>query len=95
MPRGRKLSVNSDYKLTYHKDSLKFLGKQEMAVQQRIAKGLTGLLTVPPRGDIKQMKGHHGVYRLRVGSYRILFEVDHTEKIVYIQAIDSRGGIYK
>lgn len=87
--------MNLDYKLTYHKDALKFLAKQEMSVQQRMAKGLTGLLAIPPRGDIKLMKGHHGVYRLRVGSYRILFEIDHTEKIVYIQAIDSRGGIYK
>ena len=87
--------MNSDYKLTYHKDALKFLAKQDMTVQQRMAKGLTDLLTIPPGGDIKQMKGHHGVYRLRVGTYRILFEIDHTEKIVYIQAIDSRGGIYK
>ena len=87
--------MNSDYKLTYHKDALKFLAKQEMAVQQRMAKGLTGLLTIPPRGDIKLMKGHHELYRLRVGAYRILFEINHTEKIVYIQAIDSRGGIYK
>ncbi len=61
----------------------------------RIAKGLTGLLTIPPRGDIKLLKGHQCLYRLRIGTYRILFEISHTEKIVYIQAIDSRGGIYK
>ncbi|WP_370739019.1 type II toxin-antitoxin system RelE family toxin [Paenibacillus aquistagni] len=35
------------------------------------------------------------LYRLRVGAYRVLFEIDHTELIVYIRAIDSRGGIYK
>ena len=87
--------MNLDYKLTYHKDALKFLAKQEMSVQQRMAKGLTGLLTIPPRGDIKLIKGRHGLYRLRIGTYRILFEIDHTENIVYIQAIDSRGGIYK
>lgn len=74
---------------------LKFLAKQEVTIQERIAKGLTGLLTIPPRGDIKQMKGYQGLYRLRIGTYRILFEISHTEKIVYIQAIDSRGGIYK
>ena len=87
--------MNSDYKLIYHKDTLKFLAKQEAAVQERIAKGLIGLLTIPPRGDIKLLKGSQGLYRLRIGTYRILFEINHTEEIVYIQAIDSRGGIYK
>ena len=87
--------MNSDYKLIYHKDVLKFLAKQEVTIQERIAKGLTGLLTIPPRGDIKQMKGFHDLYRLRVGTYRILFEISHTEKMIYIQALDSRGGIYK
>ena len=87
--------MNSDYKLIYHKDAIKFLAKQEVLVQERIAKGLAGLLTIPPRGNIKLLKGQQGLYRLRIGTYRILFEVNHTEKIVYIQAIDSRGGIYK
>ena len=85
--------MNSDYKLFYHKDALKFLAKQELAIQERIAKGLTVLIAIPLRGDIKLVKGHQGLYRLRVGTYRILFEINHTEKIVYIQAIDSRVGI--
>ncbi len=41
------------------------------------------------------MKGYIGLYRLRIGTLRILFEVNHDEKVVYIRAIDSRGGIYK
>jgi len=87
--------VSSGYELIYHKDALKFLAKQEVAVQERIAKGLAGLLIIPPKGDIRLLKGYQGLYRLRIGTYRILFEINHTEELVYIQAIDSRGGIYK
>ncbi|MEA4901463.1 type II toxin-antitoxin system RelE/ParE family toxin [Desulfitobacterium sp.] len=87
--------MSSDYKLIYRKDAIKYLSKKEASVQKRIAKGLAGLITIPPSGDIRQMKGQQGLYRLRVGTYRVLFEVNHTEKIVYILAIDSRGGIYK
>ncbi|MFB5269863.1 type II toxin-antitoxin system RelE/ParE family toxin [Paenibacillus enshidis] len=64
-------------------------------MQERIAHGLQGLLVIPPTGDIKRMKGSIGLYRLRIGALRILFEINHDEKVVYIQAIDSRGGIYK
>ncbi|RKD26488.1 plasmid stabilization protein [Ammoniphilus oxalaticus] len=87
--------MSSDYQLIYHRNSIKFLAKQEKAIQERIASGLRGLLQVPPIGDIRSMKGYAGLYRLRVGAYRILFEIDHHEKIVYIRTIDSRGGIYK
>lgn len=77
--------------LTYHKDTVKFIAKQEKAIQERIAQGLKGLLKIPPNGDIKPMKGYVGLYRLRIG----LFEISLAEKVIYIRAIDSRGGIYK
>lgn len=87
--------MNSAYKLTYHKEAVKYLSKQEVAVQQRIAQALQGLLKIPIEGDIKPLKGKKGLYRQRVGTYRIIFEVMHSEKMIYIHAIDSRGGIYK
>ena len=86
--------MSSGYQLIYHRDAVKFMAKQEKAVQERIAQGLKGLLVIPPCGDIKTMKGRQGLYRLRIGTYRILFEIQHKEKIIYIQAINSRSGIY-
>lgn len=87
--------MSSVYKLTYHKDAVKFIAKQEKQIQERIVQGLKGLLVIPPSGDIKPMKGYVGLYRLRVGTFRVLFEINHNEKIIYIRAIDSRGGVYK
>lgn len=83
------------YRLIYHRDAVKFLAKQEKAMQERVAQGLKGLIEIPPRGDIKPMKGYHGLYRLRIGTFRVLLEIQHNEKVIYIQSIDSRGGIYK
>ncbi len=57
-----------------------------------ISQGLKGLLVIPPVGDIKTMKSYVGLYRLRIGTIRILFEINHDEKVVYIRAINSRGG---
>ncbi|WP_416827888.1 type II toxin-antitoxin system RelE family toxin [Ectobacillus polymachus] len=64
-------------------------------MQERIADGLKGLLEIPPEGDIKSIKGYTDLYRLRVGTFRILFEINHDEKVIYIQAIGNRGDIYK
>ncbi|KAF6509620.1 transposon site-specific recombinase [Geobacillus stearothermophilus] len=40
------------------------------------------------------MKGQDGLYRLRIGTYRVLFRIDHDERIIYIEAIGNRGDVY-
>ena len=87
--------LNSGYKLIYHKSALKFISKQEKNIQLRIAEGLKGLLKIPPEGDIKGMIGYEGLYRLRIGTFRILFDINHDEKMIYVQAVGNRGDIYK
>ncbi|QCT01577.1 hypothetical protein E6C60_0856 [Paenibacillus algicola] len=82
------------YQLTLNRDAIKFVAKQERAVQERIRKSLLGLTVRPPVGDIRPMKGYDKRFRLRVGSYRILFEINHQEQVIYILAIDNRGDIY-
>jgi mRNA interferase RelE/StbE len=87
--------VSLTYQLTLSRESIKFLKKQEKAVQARIGKALNGLIIRPPIGDIRPLKGSNNKMRLRVGTYRLIFEVDHYEEIVYILTIDNRGDVYK
>jgi mRNA interferase RelE/StbE len=82
------------YRLTLNLDAVKFIAKQEKAVQERIRKSLLGLTVRPPMGDIKPLKGFDQRFRLRVGNFRVLFEVDHQKQFIYILAIDNRGDIY-
>lgn len=81
-------------KLIYHKRALKFLEKQEALVQERIVIALKKLTVRPPIGDIKPLKGQGNLMRLRVGTYRVIFEVNLEEKLVYILTIDNRGDVY-
>ena len=52
----------------------------------------------PDRGQTftedKQLKGHTGLLRLRVGSYRIIYTVDNGRLIVRIIDAGNRGQIY-
>ena len=86
--------MSSTYQLTLSRDSVKFIAKQERAIQERIRKALTGLAIRPPLGDIKPMKGQGKLMRLRVGTYRVIFKVNHTEQIVFILTVDNRGDVY-
>ena len=83
------------YQVTLSRESIKFLKKQEKAIQIRITKAIKGLTIQPPIGDIKPLQGRNKQLRLRVGSFRLIFEVNHDEKMIYILTIDNRGDIYK
>ncbi len=45
--------------------------------------------------DIKKLKGHSDLLRLRVGEYRIIYTVDNGELIIYVVDAGNRGEIYK
>ena len=77
------------FKIVYSKKAVKFLKKQDTSNQKRI---LTAISKLPLEGDIKKLQGTDG-YRLRVGNFRILFDVNGT--IIDIVDIGNRGQIYK
>ena len=60
--------------------------------RSRIAAALDKLENEPPEGDIKKLQGKDG-YRVRVGDYRILFDIGNDQIDVY--RIAPRGGAYK
>ena len=46
-------------------------------------------------GDVKKLQNNHELYRLRVGSYRIIFHYVQNEIIIDVTNADNRGDIYK
>lgn len=72
--------------------SVKSLGLND---KKRIHDAIKKLRFVPPRGDVKKLKGYNKIMRCRVGNWRIIFEqiISANELIIY--KIDSRGKVYK
>ena len=75
--------------IRYSKQAAKYLNNQDRPAQQRIREGIERI----PEGDIKPLKGVSGIFRLRVGDWRVLFS--YIADSVYIRDIGPRGGIYK
>lgn len=82
------------YKLELSKEAKKFIKKQDKKTQARLIQGLEGITKFPPEGDISAMQRAKGLYRLRVGTYRIIFEYDEATKTVIVHAIGNRGDVY-
>ena len=41
------------------------------------------------------MAGHKDLYRLRVGSYRVIYTVENDLLIVRVLTVGNRGDVYK
>ena len=81
------------YSIIVEKPVKKFLLRLEKAERERI---LEAIRMLPFEGDIRPMQGgkNAGLYRLRVGHYRIIYSVDHGRLIVHVIDAGNRGQIY-
>jgi mRNA interferase RelE/StbE len=41
------------------------------------------------------MAGHKGLFRIRVGDYRILYEIDDAAHVVTVTRVRPRGSAYR
>ncbi len=80
------------YKIIIKRKAKKFIDKLPKNERMRIASAIRQL---PNGEDIKKLKGHSDLLRLRVGEYRIIYTVDNGELIVYVIDVGNRGDIYK
>ena len=48
-----------------------------------------------PSNKFKKLKGSERSYRLRIGNYRILYEVDRHNKLITVFKVRHRKDVYK
>lgn len=70
------------------------LGRLPNVLLKRIVAKLKGLATEPFPSGTKKLQGHSG-YRLRVGDYRVLYEVIANERRIVVYAVGHRRDVYR
>ena len=83
------------FEAAYSKQARKFLKDAEKILAKRLVKKIEELKAKPFLHDTKTVEGYkEKLFRVRVGDYRILYEVDHANKIIGIVKIDKRPKVY-
>jgi len=71
-----------------------YLERLDAKTQQRFA-NLFEQLSEFPLDHSKPLRGSGGRRSARVGSWRVIFEIDHVNKLVVVSDIGPRGQIYR
>ncbi|MCD4841035.1 MAG: type II toxin-antitoxin system RelE/ParE family toxin [Methanosarcinales archaeon] len=81
------------YGIIFSDSALKQLKKLEKNVQERIISTLERI-KIRPQAHVTKLVGDPG-YRLRMGDYRVILDVDEGNLVILVIKIDHRKKIYK
>jgi mRNA interferase RelE/StbE len=82
------------YQVNLPKIVQKQLNALPQEIKQRILKSLVQLQEEPRPVNSLQMKGGQG-FRLRIGDYRVLYDIDDSKQILNLRRIGHRREIYR
>ncbi len=83
------------FELIYAKSVMKDVKSIPAKQLKQIKQGIEALIHFPDIPHIKHLSNHPvAEYRLRIGQYRVLFDVDWEKRKIHILKIGHRSHIY-
>ncbi|MCL2054584.1 MAG: type II toxin-antitoxin system RelE/ParE family toxin [Oscillospiraceae bacterium] len=79
------------YEIKILKRARKFIEKQNPTQRKRLVDAINQL---PFAGDIVPLANRSGVFRLRVGGYRVIYSIEQEILTIFILTAGNRGDIY-
>ena len=83
------------YCIEYTPAASRQLAKFHKAIQTRLKPKIESLAETPRPPDAKKLQGFDNTYRIRVGDYRILYEIHDNILLVLIVEVGHRGRVYR
>jgi mRNA interferase RelE/StbE len=84
------------YKVLYTKRAQKALRKVPKHIGLRIRERLERIAADPYSSDVNVTKlQNRPGYRLRVGGWRVIYEIENEQLVILVLRIGSRGEIYR
>jgi len=80
------------FEVVFNRSAYKTLESLPRNVQERVYAKLK-LIEVSPFEYLESFEGDY--YKLRIGDYRALIEVDFDKRIIFVRELDKRERIYR
>ena len=83
------------YRIDLSRDAAKSLSGLDRSIQTRIRSAIDALADEPrPSGSVK-LAGGSGEWRIRVGDYRIVYEIHDDRLVVLVVRVAHRREVYR
>jgi mRNA interferase RelE/StbE len=82
------------YKILLQQRAKKEIQDLPTKIKKQVMTCIDGLAQDPTPLGALGLKGRKGAYRIRVGDYRIIYEVHVTEIVIYVIGVAHRKEVY-
>lgn len=83
------------YRIEIKRLARKVLLALPQAYRSRIAEAIDALANDPRRPGTRKLAGSESLYRLRVGDYRVVYEIEDERLIVVVVKVGHRREVYR
>ena len=82
------------YRVVLHREALREIRALPKEMRTQVRGVVDELRTEPRPPGASPLKGHKGAFRIRIGDYRLVYEVHATEIVVYVIGVAHRREAY-
>ncbi len=79
------------WSVDYSSRAVRDIDSLPQKVRADIFTAIERLLEEPPQGDLKELKAQNGIWRLRVGKWRVVFTREKGEKLILVLRVVRRS----
>jgi len=83
------------YEIIFTRQAVKFVQSLDKGYRNKIREIIEKFKVNPFSWPYKKIRGETNLFRIRVGKYRILYEINRLEGKIIILKIDKRSKIYE
>lgn len=83
------------YRVLLERSAEKDLGRLSSVVHNRVIAAIQALATNPRPTGCRKLAGSKNDWRIRVGDYRVIYEIADEIRIVRVNRVRHRGEVYR
>jgi mRNA interferase RelE/StbE len=85
----------AQYEVEFKASAAKEFRKLPPDIKARIRKAIGALQADPRPAGVKKLAGGTNLYRIRVGEFRVIYEIDDEAKILVVTRVRHRRDVYQ
>lgn len=83
------------YAVSVSSSAAKDIRALDEGVRRRVAKAIDALAKDPRPHGVEKLSGEEGIYRIRVGDYRVLYKISDRQLMVLVVRVRHRRDAYR
>ena len=85
----------NEYQIKFKSSAAKEFRKLPSGIKERIREAVNQLTENPRPSGVVKLRGEDRLFRIRIGDYRIVYEIDDSAKLVRVTRVRHRKDVYQ